>query len=250
VNGSDDSWPYLDPFLSGNTNLDFFGLGIEFPVLSDSVVSFADDQAVVSFAVRGLRHNRRLQTINFCIRQFHPGREKRRSVKYLGPIRVTVATSEQIVAMLQQFNTTLQQIEGLEYESREHEERINCLLELNRHGKDFAENGDRVPIGLWGDVLSRISNTECNSFVTEKVQQACGSYESPSSGLHDPGMKSLRDELARTKDRLAEAEDESALLRSENASLREQLESLREMSARHGRELEQALGASRGKRRR
>jgi rubrerythrin len=238
VNGTDDSWPCLDPFLCGNKNLDIFRLRIKGPARSVSADSFAADQAVVTFAVRGLRHNRRLQTMSFR----YQGRILRHEVKRLDPIRVTVETSQQIVAMLQQFNTTLHQIQGLEYESREHEERINYLLKLNRHGKDFAEKGDRVPIGLWSDVLSRISNAECNYFVTKKVKQAFDSCKSPTSRLHDLAMKSLRDALARTKDRLAEAEDE-------NASLREQLESLREMSARHGRELEQALGASRGKRR-
>jgi hypothetical protein len=82
--------------------------------------------------------------------------------------------------MLQEGNTSLQKIEGLEYDSFEHEEQISLLLELNRHREELLSDPRRVPPELWGDVLSRISNADCNFVVTRLVRQALfGSRSNP-----------------------------------------------------------------------
>jgi hypothetical protein len=83
--------------------------------------------------------------------------------------------------MLRECNTSLQRIEGVRYESSQHEEQINSLLALNERGQDFVENARRVPMELWdarfslavlGDFLNRIDKRECNYFVTELARRA------------------------------------------------------------------------------
>jgi hypothetical protein len=155
-------WPSIEAFISDNTNLDSFGLGV---VPYDSSIP---EEGVMAVS-RGLRRNRRLRTVTFC--KHYPNRDPGDSLQ-AEATKVGEATSKQIVKMLHEGNTTLLQIKGLEYESREHEDRINYLLKLNRYGKDFALDFHRVPLDLLGDVLSRSSNADCNCVVTEMVKQA------------------------------------------------------------------------------
>ena len=77
-----------------------------------------------------------------------------------------------IVEMLVDCNTSLQQIEGLTYESADHQQQISRLLLLNRYGEDFVATATSVPMEDWGDVLMRIGKEECNFFVTELVRRA------------------------------------------------------------------------------
>jgi hypothetical protein len=41
---------------------------------------------------------------------------------------------------LEERNATIQRIEGPEYKFRQHEERVNHLLQLTRYGHDFVAN--------------------------------------------------------------------------------------------------------------
>ena len=87
--------------------------------------------------------------------------------------RVNSSISGEIVKFLCHGNTTLQQIEGLTYESVEDEHRIRRHLLLNRYRADFVENAtSSVPLEDWGDVLMRIGTEECNYFVTELAKRA------------------------------------------------------------------------------
>jgi hypothetical protein len=139
---------HLENFISNNGALE------EFEFFEDP----GDDQlSYVEGIIRGLRRNRRLRKMN---------------VRVYDPEFVDADFSQKIVDMLQDCNTSLQCIEGIRYLSREHEERIDALLALNRYGLDFAANAHRVPMECWSDVLSRISTTECNYFVTKLARQA------------------------------------------------------------------------------
>jgi hypothetical protein len=146
--------PYIEALLSNNSTLECFGCSC----YSDSGLQVTTK--AVKYAIRGACHNRRLLAVEFGSSQ--PNQT----------VVVDVGVSEEIVRVLQSFNTTLQRIEGLEYATREHEAHINSLLELNRHGRDFVEKGHRVPANLWGGVLMRISNDDCNCFVTELARKA------------------------------------------------------------------------------
>jgi hypothetical protein len=120
--------------------------------------------------VLGLRSNRHLRAVIFAC----PAR-----VELYGhgcpqdaPVRVDEQVSGDIVSMLRDCNTTLEEIEGLQYESGEHAALIDSLLELNRHGETIRTNAHRVPIEVWGDVLCRIGTDDCNFFVTELARRA------------------------------------------------------------------------------
>jgi hypothetical protein len=71
-------------------------------------------------------------------------------------------------------NTTLQRIEGIQYESREDEQRIDEILRLNQLLPELVANHKKVPLSLWGDVLCRINTSDCNYFVTWLARQALG----------------------------------------------------------------------------
>jgi hypothetical protein len=145
--------PRLQALLSNNRTLERFGCSCY------SSFAFPVARNALKYAIRGLCRNRHLVTVEFG------------STQTSQAVTVDRVVSEEIVRMLQG-NTTLQQIEGLAYASQEHEAQINSLLELNRHGRDFGENGHRVPVNLWGEVLMRISNEDCNRFVTELARKA------------------------------------------------------------------------------
>jgi hypothetical protein len=146
--------PNIQALLTSNNTLQCFGCSC----YSDSGLPVTTN--AVKYAIRGACHNRCLLAVEFGTNQ--PNQT----------VIVDVGVSEEIVRVLQTLNTTLQRIEGLEYASREHEAQINSLLELNRHGRDFVEKGHHVPVSLWGEVLMRISNEDCNCFVTELSRKA------------------------------------------------------------------------------
>ena len=70
------------------------------------------------------------------------------------------------------WNTSLQQIEDLQFQSVDHQHQINRLLLLNRYGQDFVSNPKSVPMEHWGDALRHIGTSDCNCFVTELVRRA------------------------------------------------------------------------------
>jgi hypothetical protein len=156
--------PSLEELVSNNTSL----RTLEFLLTTRRYTPEIVEQAVTR-VVRGLRQNRVLRTVNF-----YPVEGRATSLV------VDPDGSKDIVAMLQEGNTSLQKIEGLEYDSFEHEEQISLLLELNRHREELLSDPRRVPPELWGDVLSRISNADCNFVVTRLVRQALfGSRSNP-----------------------------------------------------------------------
>jgi hypothetical protein len=81
-------------------------------------------------------------------------------------------------------NTTLQRIEGIQYESREDEQRIDEILRLNQLLPEFVASHKKVPLSLWGDVLCRINASDCNYFVTWLARQALGADR---AGDREPG---------------------------------------------------------------
>ena len=113
---------------------------------------------------RNLRRNGRLKILSL-----------RRHDNYF--FYVDSSISSEIEKMLLDCNTTLQQIEGLRYESVDYQHRISRLLLLNRYGEDFVANATSVPMEHWGDVLMRIVKEECNFFVTELVRRAVEGHE-------------------------------------------------------------------------
>jgi hypothetical protein len=154
----DDVCRALEELLANNTTLDYLG----FDLVHDAVQPRA-----VAYAARGLRDNRRLLTLNL-------ESADNNGIHCPSPRQVLVdaSISEEIVAMLEERNTTLLRIEGLAYESRQHQERIEYLLELNRRGPSFASNAHQVPLEQWGDLLCRISNADCNYLVIKLARQA------------------------------------------------------------------------------
>jgi hypothetical protein len=168
-NDANDIGPDIEAFFSRNTTLEHFGFDIcvSLDVAFEGEIDddFDRDTSLLTsalvFAVKGLRTNRRLQTLRFYV----DGRP--RSI-----LEVNAVIGEQVVAMLEESNTSLKRIEGVAYESPQQGERISHLLGLNRHAQDFVANARRVPMGAWGDVLMRISNADCNHFVTELVHRA------------------------------------------------------------------------------
>jgi hypothetical protein len=146
---------HLENFISSSAALEEF----EFEFYRESW----DEGSTLEGIIRGLRRNRSLRRMNISYYE--------EEQEFVDPY-LSQNLSQMIVDMLQDCNTSLQRIEGLQYSSREHEERIDALLALNRYGLDFAANAHCVPMELWSDVLSRISTTECNYFVTKLARQA------------------------------------------------------------------------------
>jgi hypothetical protein len=154
--------PRVQALVSGNASLKSLAVGFR----QGDWFTYS----VAAFVARGLCRNRHLQVVNFS-----PGRrEWRPFFEPDGPSPVSGDASAEIVLMLENYNTTLQQLEGLEYENREHEERIEYLLSLNRRGPSFVANASagRVQLREWGDFLARISTDDCNQFVVNLARQA------------------------------------------------------------------------------
>jgi hypothetical protein len=136
--------------------------------------------AIVSRAVEGLRGNRHLLVLDLCTTHQFGG---------VGGVPVPATVGKEIVGMLQGSNTTLQRIEGLVYESAEHDVLIRHLLLMNRYGRNLAHRGRHsVPVEHWGEVLMRISTFHSNQCIVEMVRHATEtrSAESPSV---EPEMK-------------------------------------------------------------
>jgi hypothetical protein len=181
--------PLLEAFVATNVTLNYFGVDLD---TRDSYLP----ANVVTFAARGLRNNRHLSAISFLQ---PPIRFSIWNDSQDAPALVDKSTSEEIAAMLQERNTTLQDIEGVAYESDELEERIRHLLALNRHGEDLVKEARRVPMGLWGEVLSRIGTADCNHFVTKLARQALLGDQ---HGSLDPAREGATNERAAKRPRL------------------------------------------------
>jgi hypothetical protein len=143
----EESCPLIVELLSDNATLEYFGFD-----------GSAANAGAAKFAIEGLRRNRRLKII--CLRQFR------------AYVPLSAEISENLVAILQEHNTSLQRILGVSYESPEHEKRINDLLELNLFAPEFRVDHRRVPKNLWGGILNRIDKRECNEFVRKLAQRA------------------------------------------------------------------------------
>jgi hypothetical protein len=158
---ADAAGPHLEAWLSSNAVLERFHVVWDARDASSSEDNRhrAVTAVLLPYLVRGVRRNRSLTELAF---------RPYRTWYFL----VDAPTSGEIVKMLQDCNFTLQRLEGIEYDSSEHRDRIDHLLLLNRYGRDFAANARSVPMALWGDVLARISNADCNFFVTELVRRA------------------------------------------------------------------------------
>jgi hypothetical protein len=152
--------PVLEAFVSSNHKLEHFGFRLRHS---------NGTHDLLPFVVQGLRRNRRIRVLTG-----DPGGR--------GPVSADADDGEQVVAMVRDHNATLQRIEGILYESREHAETTRHLLELNRLGEDFVANAHRVPMEHWGGVLIRIGKADCNYFVTELVRKALGETPAPSVG--------------------------------------------------------------------
>jgi hypothetical protein len=127
--------------------------------------------AIVSRAVEGLRGNRHLLVLDLC-------------TNLPNGVPVPAAVGKEIVGMLRDSNTTLQRMEGLVYESAEHDVPIRHLLLMNRYGRDLVRRGRHsVPVEHWGEVLMRISTLHSNQCIVEMVRHALESrsVESPSA---------------------------------------------------------------------
>jgi hypothetical protein len=178
-NSVDDKGPNMEAFLSSNVALEHFAFApFSLSVEGRTDIARGVRHRAVASAVNGLCHNQRLQAIDFA-----PGRHD--------SFPVGKKISGKIVAMLEERNTSLKRIDGLACMSRQHEERISSLLELNRYGQEFAENFRTVPVGLWGDVLCRISTPDCN-FVVTKLVRAALEPQGPSSGESREGAAAAR----------------------------------------------------------
>jgi hypothetical protein len=168
-NDANDIGPDIEAFFSRNTTLEHFGFDIcvSLDVAFEGEIDddFDRDTSLLTsalmFAVKGLRTNRSLQTLRF----YADGSMR-------SALEVNAVIGKQIVAMLEESNTSLKRIEGVAYESPQQGERISHLLGLNLHAPNFVANARRVPMDAWGDVLMRITNADCNHFVTELVHRA------------------------------------------------------------------------------
>jgi hypothetical protein len=189
--------PAVELFAS-NTTLDIFGIsGTSFGI--DTMPADLHN-VLFPFVVRGLRFNRRLRTLTTY--KHDPEHYSDEDLEL-----VSEQVSSEVVAMLEEHNTTLLRIEDVRYESREHGERIRSLLDLNRHCRDFCSSSEQarpgmddrespiepnfnpVPLDHWGRVLSRISTVACNYFVTKLARQALqgGGDEGSASGGDEDG---------------------------------------------------------------
>jgi hypothetical protein len=160
--------PHVEALVSCNASLKVLAIQFRAGIFAPAVFT----GNVVAFVARGLRRNRSLEVVDFSPRWG----EDRTPPWFFDkkPLRVSGPDSAEIVSMLEECNTTLQQIDGLEYENREHEERIEYLLSLNRRGPSFVANASagRVRLSEWGDFLARISTDDCNQFVVNLARQA------------------------------------------------------------------------------
>jgi hypothetical protein len=178
-NSVDDKGPNMEAFLSSNVALEHFAFApFSLSVEGRTDIARGVRHRAVASAANGLCHNQRLQAIDFA-----PGRHN--------SFPVGKKISGKIVAMLEGRNTSLKRIDGLVYLHRQHEARINSLLELNRYGQEFAENFRTVPVGVWSDVLCRISNVDCNFVVTRLVRGAL-EPQGPLSGAPREGAAAAR----------------------------------------------------------
>jgi hypothetical protein len=139
---------------SHRTNLTSFGFGIGRP----KTTADEGENWFVAYALQGLEHNPRIQILDFA----RPDG---------CPTRVEASISAEIDRVLRIRNTTLAELRGLQCEVQEQQDEITRLLALNRHGHDFLRNALGVPLQVWGDVLMRISNEDCNYFVAALARQ-------------------------------------------------------------------------------
>jgi hypothetical protein len=164
--------PHLEAWLSSNDVLECFHVVWATYEYDRTVAAI-----MLPYLVRGVRRNQSLTELVFRTAHCH-----------MPEFRVCARTSGDIVKMLEDCNFTLQRLEGIEYDSSEHRHRVNHLLLLNRYCRDFAANARSVPVALWGDVLARISNADCNFFVTELVRRAV--EEGPGQQRETSGVSS------------------------------------------------------------
>jgi hypothetical protein len=122
----------LEVILSENAVLEYFEFRVDPSVTREANLRV--------FAVRGLRHNRWLQTFCFPSAFYIRGGLGWSYVPPYESASVNGEIGEQTVAMLEERNIKLQRIDGLEYENGQHEERVNQLLELNRYCQGFVAN--------------------------------------------------------------------------------------------------------------
>jgi hypothetical protein len=110
---------YLATFVARNARLDHFGI-----LRRDAVGTL----------VLGLQHSCPLRVVSFSCRaceELH---------RQYSAVRVDEQASGEIVSMLLDCNTLLEEIEGFQNESGENETQIEYHLELKRHGKEFCSN--------------------------------------------------------------------------------------------------------------
>jgi hypothetical protein len=130
--------------------------------------------------ILGLRRNRRLRVL-----------------KLKG--RMGASDSSELVSVLENHNTTLAEIEGPRqgYESEADRAKIRRLLAVNRYvlgfdpDADFVANARRVPLGLWGDVLSRMGADRANRCVVELAQRAVAAAGAGGGGGGTPRAADL-----------------------------------------------------------
>jgi hypothetical protein len=95
------------------------------------------------FIIRGLKHNRQLEVLEFTSRW--------------SPVLLDKGTSAELVDVLRNHNTALSGIKGLLFKSKAHRKEIEWLLSLNRYTRHLLADPGRVtPRGLWAHVLGRV----------------------------------------------------------------------------------------------
>jgi hypothetical protein len=139
----------LQEFISNNKSLGAFCFAYDFFNGSPG------ERINAHHVVRGLASNRHLRVLN---------------------LRYTTSTTDsdsaELMQVLSEHNTTLEEIKGLRIESEAQREQINQLLALNRYGRNFIASPHQVPLDLWGDILSRVSTDECNRFLVDLARRA------------------------------------------------------------------------------
>jgi hypothetical protein len=154
----------VQDYVSTNSHLSALAFAAE-----DDLSTFAravyhmegEEENLHRFVIRGIKENRRLRVL-----------------KLVG--RMAASDSSELVSVLEKHNTTLAEIKGLRrgYESEADRAKIRQLLIVNRYllsfdpAADYVTNARRVPVALWGDVLSRMSTDMCNRYVLELAQRA------------------------------------------------------------------------------
>jgi hypothetical protein len=132
--------PALQDLVSTNATLSTFGIWIGPSIQHPE----SDANWTVNFVVRGLERNRNLKVLDFSKNGY-----SRRAVE-------DASTSEEIVNLLRNHNTTLTDINGLTYLSEPHGLEINWLLKLNRYKRQFLLDPGLVPAGVWKYVFRRL----------------------------------------------------------------------------------------------